>query len=155
MVFRGGDPEMEGETGKRVVVADASVIVKWFVEEEYSDNARALKRAYSEGLVDIAVPSLMKYEVLNALKYSGAFGEDDLKTAATILDAFQFTTYDLEEDYAAKTVEAAIRKGITIYDAAYVALAQLLGTALYTADEKLMRKVGDQRLVRHVRDLVI
>ena len=59
---------------RREVVVDASVVVKWFIEEEFSREARLLRDAYADGLVDIVTPSLLPYEVLNALKYSGAFG---------------------------------------------------------------------------------
>ncbi len=76
---------------KNVLVVDASVVVKWFVLEEYSDEAGLLKRAYVEGLVDLASPSLLLYEVLNALKYSAAFGEDELKRIARVLEDYQFT----------------------------------------------------------------
>jgi len=124
------------------VVVDASVVVKWFVEEEYSREARLLRDAYANGLVDLAAPSLLPYEVINALKYSGAFGEDELREVARTLEDYQVTLYDLVGEVAQKTVEIAMRKGVTVYDAAYVALACKLDTVLYTADERLLRKVG-------------
>jgi predicted nucleic acid-binding protein len=52
------------------IVVDASVAVKWFVEEEFSDLALKLRDMHVNGLVDLVAPSLMPYEVLNALKYS-------------------------------------------------------------------------------------
>jgi predicted nucleic acid-binding protein len=135
---------------KNVLVVDASVVVKWFVLEEYSDEARLLRRAYVEGLVDLAAPSLLLYEVLNALKYSAAFGEDELKKVARVLEDYQFTLYPLQGEMAQKTVEIAMRKGVTIYDASYVALAYMLDTMLYTADEKLIGKIGDPDTVKHI-----
>jgi len=139
---------VEGEE----VVVDASVIVKWFVEEEYSREARLLRDSYASGLVDLAAPSLLPYEVLNALKYSGAFGEEELKEVAQALADFQFTLYNLEGRLAFKAVEVSMRKGVTIYDAAYVALAYILNTTLYTADERLTKRVGDRRVVRHISE---
>ncbi len=135
------------------VVVDASVVVKWFVEEEYSEEARLLKDAYSSGVFDIAAPSLLHYEVLNALKYSGAFGEDELKKVASILEDFQITLFELSGELASKTVELAMRKGITVYDASYAALAEMLGSVGYTADEKLLKKVGGR--LRHVKDVKV
>ncbi len=136
---------------ERKVVIDASVVVKWFVEEEYSREARLLRDAYASGILDLAAPSLLSYEVLNALKYSGAFGEDELKEIAEILDEFQLSLHDLSGELANKTVELAMRKGITIYDASYAALAESLDTIAYTADERLLRKVGGK--LKHIRDL--
>ncbi|MEQ9715814.1 MAG: hypothetical protein ABGF52_09810 [Candidatus Asgardarchaeum sp.] len=43
------------------VVLDASVIVKWFVKEIYSDIALKLREDYLKGKIDIIVPSLVYY----------------------------------------------------------------------------------------------
>ncbi|MEB3778711.1 MAG: hypothetical protein GSR85_00550 [Desulfurococcales archaeon] len=45
---------MEGE--ERKVVVDASVAVKWFIEEEYTREALMLRDSYREGLVDLIAP---------------------------------------------------------------------------------------------------
>ncbi len=132
------------------VVDDASVVVKWFISEEYSDYAKHLRDAYVNGLIDIVAPTLLLYEVLNALKYSTIYGEDELKEIAKILEDYQFTLYDLKGNYAYKTMEIAMRKGITIYDAAYVALALILGIDLYTADEKLVRKAHGLPHIKYI-----
>ncbi len=146
MELCGGDKEMEGEA-----VVDASVVVKWFVEEEHSKEARLLRDAYASGTLDLIAPSILPYEVLNALKYSGAFGEEELKEVVGTLDDFQLTFYTLSGDLAKRVVELAMRKGITIYDASYVALAESLDALLYTADERLLRKVKSDS-VMHIRD---
>jgi predicted nucleic acid-binding protein len=97
---------------KEIIVVDTSVIVKWFVEEEYSKNARLLRDSYVNGLIDLTAPSLLSYEVINALKFSGAFGEEELAEIAKILDYYQITTYDLRGELAFKTVEISCRKGV-------------------------------------------
>ena len=43
---------MAGET---LVVADASVVVKWFVEEEHSEAALRLRDDYVDRALDIAM----------------------------------------------------------------------------------------------------
>jgi len=140
--------------GKEVVV-DASVVVKWFVEEEYSREARLLRDAYANGLIDVTAPSLLPYEVLNALKYSDAFGEEELKEIAITLEDFQITLFNLQGELAVKSIELAMRRGLTIYDASYVALAQILNTELYTADEKLIRKTQGLNIVKHITQFKI
>ena len=134
----------------RVYVVDASVVLKWFVSEDYSKEAEALREAYANGLIDLAAPSLLPYEVLNALKYSTAFGEDELKEVAEVLDDLQITYYGLQKELAAKAVEIAMRKGVTVYDSSYLALAHRLQTIVYTADERLIRKTSDTHLVEHI-----
>jgi len=64
---------------KRKIVVDASVVAKWFLEEEYSGKALQLRDDYARGLLTVAAPSLLEYEVLNALKYSGAYSARELK----------------------------------------------------------------------------
>ena len=144
----GGDKALE--RGEAVI--DASVVVKWFVREEYTEDSLRLRDAYVDGLVDLLAPCILHMEVLNALKYSGGFGEDELKEVASILDGYQFTLRDLTGSYAERTVEIAMRKGLTIYDASYVALALVNETVLYTADEKLIRRVSSLGVVRHVAE---
>ncbi len=68
---------------KQKVVMDASVCARWFLDEEYSDRARVLRDSFVKGTVTIAVPSLLFYETLNALRYSGEYRERELSLAAT------------------------------------------------------------------------
>ncbi|MBU2559444.1 type II toxin-antitoxin system VapC family toxin, partial [archaeon] len=63
---------MEGNTK---IVVDASVVAKWFLEEVHSEMAEAIRKDYADGLLDLAAPSLLPYEVLNALRYNPDFGK--------------------------------------------------------------------------------
>ena len=125
---------------KEKIVVDASVIVKWFLKEEYSDKALMLRNDYVRGLFDIAVPTLFEYEVLNALKYSGVYSIEELLEIGVAINKYGFLTYELEDNYKKLTIEIAENSGLTIYDAAYVALAKHLNTKLYTADNEIIRK---------------
>jgi len=128
------------------------IVVDGSLRREYGKEALIIRDSFTEGLVDIVASSLLYFEVLNALKYSGAFGEDELKKVARILEDYQFTIYELEGAYAEKAVEIAMRKGITIYDASYVALALIEEADLYTADEKLLTKTQDLKITKHLRN---
>ena len=61
------------------VVVDASIIVKWFVEEEGSDKSLKLRDRYIEGEIKLIAPELMIFEALNALYYKRLFSEEELK----------------------------------------------------------------------------
>ncbi len=124
------------------VVADASVIAKWFVDEIHSDKARELRDRYINGNIEIVAPELMPYEVLNALKYTGLFTAEELVMAAKSLSLYGFRLYSLSGKLAEKTVEISVQRDVTIYDASYVALADELGAKLYTADKKLIERAG-------------
>ncbi|MEM4853128.1 MAG: type II toxin-antitoxin system VapC family toxin [Thermofilum sp.] len=57
------------------------------------------------------------------------------------------------EEVADRAVEIAVRKGLTIYDASYVALALQLGAPLYTADGKLLARIANLNVGKHVSEL--
>ncbi len=135
--------------GEALVVADASVVVKWFVEEEHTDAALRLRDDYVDRTVDIASPSLLPYEVLNALRYSPGFGERQLKEIVEALDKYCLWLTPLEGDLACACVENSMRHGISVYDSAYISLGQIREIPVYTADRRLMNRVRDER-IRHI-----
>ena len=126
------------EEGK--VVVDASVVVKWFLEEEFSDCALRLRDNYINRIVVIVAPSLLEYEVLNALRFSGVYTIDELKEIGRALNKYGFEIYDFEGDLKDLAVDIALKSNTTIYDASYIALAKKLNTVLYTADNELIQK---------------
>ncbi len=128
---------------KKKIVIDASIVVKWFLEEEYSSESLQLRNDYVRGFFTIAAPSLLKYEVLNALRYSGVYGIGELKDLGVALDKYGFELYELEGELKELTIETALKSNTTIYDASYIALARLLNTILYTADKELLEKFPD------------
>ena len=136
------------------VVVDASIVVKWFVEEEGSDKSLKLRDRYIEGKIRIIAPELMIFETLNALYYKRLFSEEELKQISEALEAYSFTLYSLRGEYANKALEVAFKNDITIYDASYIALAIIRNTHVYTADEKLIRKLkhGYQKYVKSIKD---
>jgi predicted nucleic acid-binding protein len=137
---------MAGET---LVVADASVVVKWFVEEEQSDAALRLRDDYVDRALDIASPDLLPYEVLNALRYNPAIGEKQLKQIATALEKYSLWLHPMTGELAATTIENALAHGISVYDSAYISLGLIRDTVVYTADQRLIDKTGHERL-RHI-----
>ncbi|HEW94003.1 PIN domain nuclease [Candidatus Geothermarchaeota archaeon] len=137
-----------------VIVADASVVAKWFLKEEWRDNAINLRNDYVEGRIDLAAPCIMPFEVLNAIRYSKREIETEvLEGIAESLSLYGIKLYELKGDYAKKTVKLSIRKNISIYDASYLALAIELKAKLYTADEKLIEKLDaeDRKYVKHIK----
>ncbi|RLG37281.1 MAG: PIN domain nuclease, partial [Thermoproteota archaeon] len=126
------------------MVADASVIVKWYVVEEHREEALLLREDYVDGRVRIASPELMPFEVLNAVRYSRRdLSPKILREVARSLHLYGFDLWPLSGEYADLVVELSLSRGITIYDASYAALALHLDSPLYTADERLLRALGE------------
>ena len=126
---------------KRIVV-DASVVVKWYVLEDDRSRALKIREDYIDGLVELAAPALMPFEVLNIIRCSSdGLGYGKPAEIAESLSLYGFELYHLEGEYARLTASIALENGITVYDASYVVLAKVLDTVLYTADERLLGKL--------------
>ncbi|HEX5594178.1 MAG TPA: type II toxin-antitoxin system VapC family toxin [Solirubrobacterales bacterium] len=122
------------------VVSDANVVLKWFRSEgeEEVEPARALLEAHKERTVALSVLDLTVYEVGNALM-RGRAGVS-AKQAATVLEALveicPVLRPDPEEMRGAS--QLAERHGLTLYDAAYAAVAQSRSAELVTLDSALL-----------------
>lgn len=123
-----------------LAVVDASVAVKWFNVEEFSENAEKLKDKHLKTEITLVSPVLMIFEVLNALRYNPDLGANDVKDAFDDLLGIQIKLYPVDE-WLSGAVSMAYDYGLTIYDASYVALAKHLDCTLYTADSKIWDKV--------------
>lgn len=135
------------------VVLDASGIVKWYLNEEYSNYALKLRDAHVSGNIRIIVPTLLIYEVLNVLRHSGVYTEEELIELAQSLNKYGFECCDLSGPLKEEAVRTAFKYNITLYDASYVALAITLNTTLYTADEELISKTAQPEMVKHIKQL--
>lgn len=124
------------------IVLDASVVIKWYVEEELTDKAVEILNDYSDGLVDILSVQLMPFEVLNALRYNPQLGTSELTKVCESLTRTQITLFPLLDGLYQESVSIAFKYGTTIYDAAYLSLAITTDCILYTADAKFRNKVG-------------
>lgn len=103
---------------------------------------------------ELHAPSLIDYEVASALRghvLGGKLGDTQLEDATADFRAMQIERYPLSTMMRAVL---GLRANYTVYDAAYVVLAQALAAPLITADTKLLeaRKVGvDVRVLRPSR----
>jgi predicted nucleic acid-binding protein len=130
---------MEGHQGEDLVI-DASVAVKWFTEEAGTSAAVRLRDSHIAGRVNLVAPDLLFYEVLNALRYKGV-AEDILKGYVQDLVDLQMDLIPPNQHLMEKTVLNSLRFDLTVYDAAYLTLAHLLGSKLVTADKKFHKAV--------------
>ncbi|HYS70860.1 MAG TPA: type II toxin-antitoxin system VapC family toxin [Thermoplasmata archaeon] len=124
------------------LVVDASVVVKWFIEEEDTDKALLLRDDFVAEDVQLHVPSNLPFEVLNAIRSNPDVAEGRAIQVQTALDRCGFVVHPLRDEFARRAVHAAFAGDLTIYDAAYLALSQVLDAKFVTADEALTRAGG-------------
>jgi len=134
------------ERAKKIVV-DASVAIKWYNVEQHTENALAIREDYAKQKIDLVAPYLLPYEVGNALRYNPDFGLDDVKSALRDLLAMQMNLRVLDEQMSDDAVELAYRFGLTFYDVSYVVLSRVEKCPLYTADDRLLNKIEDKKVI--------
>jgi predicted nucleic acid-binding protein len=136
----------------RLRVVDASIVVKWYVEELDSAAARTLFHEMEE----FAVPDLLFAETANVLWKKAWRGEITAKEAREISSFIVDGPFDVygNRELAGEAVRIALEYSITPYDASYVALALKLGTDCATADRKLFAKLTATPMAKCVRLLI-
>ena len=124
-----------------IVVADASVILKWVLEREDEpghDQAMRLQEALLAEEIEIRVPTLWRYEVGNVLGMKKPKIATELMSA---LLAYEFDEVSLSTDYALEVL-AHMRDvpGVTFYDSAYHVLALRTNGVYLTADMTYLKR---------------
>jgi predicted nucleic acid-binding protein len=128
------------------LVVDASIALAWALPDESSAYADAVLTVVErEGL---RVPELWAREVANGLVVAHLRKRIASADENLFLTALSHLSIDVEETASVMTVirdgtAAAIRYGLTAYDAAYVDLASREGLTLATLDAQ-MRKAAAQ-----------
>jgi predicted nucleic acid-binding protein len=124
------------------VVIDASVAVKWVVEEDGTPEALALRHRSR-----LIAPELLAAECANILWKKVLREElvrDEALFAARLLQAA-----DIEFLPVRHLLEAAVRLAVELdhpaYDCLYLALADELDCGFVTADERFVRKLDHAR----------
>ena len=121
-------------------VIDSSVVAKWFLTERDSGEAISVRDAFATGRLRLTVPTLLFYEVANALRFSGLYEKGDLVLAARSLSRYKFGIRRPHGKLLELAVALSVREDVTMYDASYVALAERIGTKVITEDKELLGK---------------
>ena len=121
-----------------MIVVDASVLVVALADDgQDGDNARLRLRGER-----LAAPELIDLEVVSVLRRQLRQGELNDRRAAQALS--DLTNLPLQRASHLSLLDRCweLRGNLTVYDAAYVALAEALDTSLLTGDARLSRSTG-------------
>lgn len=125
-----------------IAVVDASVALKWFLDEPGAVQALALREGHLRGDILLVAPDLLLYEVGNALRFKHSFTPSDIQQTLSDLLHFQLELVGPTERLLHHAVELAHQTRLTYYDSFYLAVASDLGTRLITADKRLHEAAG-------------
>jgi predicted nucleic acid-binding protein len=135
-----------------VVVADASVLLKWALDplpEDGLEQAALLQEEWLDGRIEIVLPGIWAFEVANvlALKKPAQAGE-----LMEIFLGYRIPEAETTPELCRATFRLMKACRVTFYDAVYHAVALLRKGVLVTADEAYFRKAGNNGRIVLLRD---
>lgn len=128
-----------------MIVVDAPVLAN-AIGDSGEDGRRA--RGELRAAVDVAAPSLVDVETVAVLRkrwLAGTLSERRFSVAIDDLEAIELDRYPLLP-LMRRAFE--LRSNVAAYDAAYVALAEILGCELLTGDRRLAAAPGPRCPIR-------
>lgn len=124
-------------------IVDASVAVRWFVEEETHPIAEAVLERIVDAPGRFAVPELFAFEVYAVLQRVHPDGLAVFRKGILPLLQGGVFRHPMTEELAA-AADRFVRLGLTGYDACYAALAEDMKGLWLTFDRKAHRLIEDQ-----------
>jgi predicted nucleic acid-binding protein len=136
-------------------VLDASVAFKWFSmrREQNWEVALALRDRHVAGKCRLIVPHFFFLEMLSVIRFHTPATEEDASRTLEVLEHLNLKIEPLSPDLLRKTNAISWSYGTSIYNAAYVALAEIVGFPLVTADDALVKKMRGYSIVLRLKDL--
>jgi predicted nucleic acid-binding protein len=125
------------------MIVDASVILSAFFPDEDQAQAQALIREHVMGRAVLVAPTLLLYEVTNAVVQARRRGRINNDQAETILLTFDGLGITLRSVTWQQVLPLALRFDRSAYDAAYLALAEETAQPLVTGDSRMYNAVHE------------
>lgn len=135
---------MAGDIDQRFLVIDASVVLAAiFPQEAYKDQALTFFERNTRDAKQCIAPSILLYEVFNAIRSAIVAKRITSDEAQVILSAYKaiepsYIDFSVISQIALRT---ALSYDCSIYDAAYVAVSHHYHCSMYTLDKKLIQKL--------------
>lgn len=131
-----------------VFIVDASVVAKWFIEEEYHDAALSILNEKNR----LHAPDFLLLEMDSIICKWIRCGAITAEEATELRDAFR--QYPIQNHPFVSFLDSAFAianwTGLSIYDCLYIALAVLLNARMATADRRLYEGIKNGRFKKHI-----
>jgi predicted nucleic acid-binding protein len=125
-----------------LIVPDTSVLVKWLlVHEVDAGRAAALREAYLEGRVLLAIPALAQYEVASVLQGLRGVSEATVAGFLGALTALSIPVIGPDPAMLTRAVRLGRTTGLALYDAVFAQLADEAGGVWITADMRALDRL--------------
>ena len=147
---------IEDRTGERekhyLFTVDASVGIKWFSSENEDkvEIAQILLEKNLTGEIEIIVPDLFFFEILNSFLYKKNFSSDAILKILNSLKLMHMQIVYPDMELMEDVLKIAYKQSITFYDALYVAAAKKQDCILLTEDTKLLACNNDYEFIKNL-----
>lgn len=130
------------------VICDSSVIVKWYSEEDEAYLAQSAKlfTDWQAGQLELIEPDLIIAELANVLLIGKKWQPILVKKALEKFYQAEPRLVSMDKLWQ-KSVNLASKFGLAVYDAVYLALAEVENGTLVTADTKHHGQINSPRIV--------
>ncbi|MFH2110035.1 MAG: type II toxin-antitoxin system VapC family toxin [Candidatus Bathyarchaeota archaeon] len=138
-------------------VIDASVATRFVLSEDLYDEAKSIIEGFIESEYNLLAPTLISYEVGNALRTATARKEISEEESGEAYQAFLGLKLDIDNielDDFLGALALSNRRNISIYDAAYIWLSKKMAAPLVTADARQMEAATGETIVKHLREWI-
>ena len=131
-----------------MIVVDASILAN-VVGDDGTDGGRARNELRRGG--DVCAPDLVDVETVAVLRKRWVAGSMSARRFSTAIADLERLAVDRYPTLPFMRRAYELRANVTAYDATYVALAEIIGCELLTADERLANAPGPRCPIRLLR----
>lgn len=127
-------------------VTDASVFVRWYVEQDGWEHAVEVRDAFARAEISLLAPAFVRVEMTNVIrkvwKRKRMLEPEGLAAVARSLDVLGVVLVESDADGIARAARLAATHSLSMYDALYAELALSTGNVLLTADASSARALA-------------
>ncbi len=130
------------------LVVDASVVVKLYFAEEFSED---VERRFSSAK-ELIAPDFLLVETANVIWKRYRHGDISKEQASGIAEQIKTLPLDYyaSGNLATEALNLAIKTGCTVYDCMYIALAVQQDAVMVSGDRRLVNSLADTPLEKYV-----
>lgn len=122
------------------IILDTSVVVKFFSPGEHDHIIDKLLDQFSQKKLSLTTVDIAIYELINALKLSKKGDTETVYKNVLAIFEMKPKIISLSDDLIKKALDIMNNFPLTVYDAVFIAAAELNKTRLITADYKHHKK---------------
>lgn len=124
-----------------IVVPDSNIFIAQVVSLDYTEAAEQKLNEWLESGTELVVPSLWSYEIVSALRKAmtvGMLTQEQAEQGLDVIFSFNIREVPPSTNLHQSALHWAVQLQQTVaYDAAFLALADSLGSDFWTADKRL------------------